>query len=104
MVAILTDFLATLGFYPFCFFGIFEPAGLNILIMKGFQMSRRVVIYIRISSESQVANSSPIEQETDCLHPAQKKGLQVIRVYRDVEKYWVGSITGRTFGQSFRSS
>jgi DNA invertase Pin-like site-specific DNA recombinase len=58
---------------------------------KGFQMSRRAVIYIRTSSESQGANSSPIEQETDCLHLAQEKGLQVVRVYRDVEKYRAGN-------------
>ncbi len=54
-------------------------------------MSGRAVIYIRTSSESQGANSSPIEQETDCLHLAQEKGLQVVRVYRDVEKYRVGN-------------
>lgn len=50
-------------------------------------MSRRAVIYIRTSSETQGESSSPIEQEVDCLHLAQEKGLQVIRVYRDVEKY-----------------
>lgn len=76
------NFLATLGFHPFCFFGVFKPAGLNTLIMKGFQMSRRAVIYIRTSSESQGANSSPIEQEVNCLYLAQEKGLQVIRIYR----------------------
>jgi site-specific DNA recombinase len=54
-------------------------------------MTRRAVIYIRTSSESQGANSSPIEQETDCLNLAQEKGLQVVRVYRDVEKYRAGS-------------
>jgi hypothetical protein len=32
MAAILTDFLATLGFYLFCFFGIFEPTGMVELI------------------------------------------------------------------------
>lgn len=54
-------------------------------------MSRRAVIYIRTSSESQGANSSPIEQETDCLNLAQKKGLQVVRIYSDVEKYRAGN-------------
>jgi DNA invertase Pin-like site-specific DNA recombinase len=54
-------------------------------------MSRRAVIYIRTSSETQGANSSPIEQETDCRRLAQEKGVQVVRVYRDVEKYRVGS-------------
>ncbi|MBI3164439.1 MAG: recombinase family protein [Chloroflexi bacterium] len=54
-------------------------------------MSRRAVIYIRTSSESQGANSSPIEQETECRRLAQEKGLQVVRVYRDVEKYRVGN-------------
>jgi len=54
-------------------------------------MSRKAVIYIRTSSETQGANSSPVEQETDCLHLAQEKGLQVMRVYRDVEKYRAGN-------------
>ncbi|MBM3179190.1 MAG: hypothetical protein FJZ86_02430 [Chloroflexi bacterium] len=54
-------------------------------------MTRRAVIYIRTSSETQGANSSPIEQETDCLNLAQEKGLQVVRVYRDVEKYRAGN-------------
>ncbi len=54
-------------------------------------MSRRAVIYIRTSSETQGANSSPIEQEADCRRLAQEKGLQVVRIYRDVEKYRVGS-------------
>ena len=54
-------------------------------------MSRRTVIYIRTSSESQGANSSPIEQEADCRRLAEEKGLQVVRVYRDVEKYRMGN-------------
>ena len=58
--------------------------------MKGFQMSRRAVIYIRISSESQGENSSPIEQEIDC-RLAEEKDLQVVHIYRDLEKYWVGN-------------
>jgi DNA invertase Pin-like site-specific DNA recombinase len=54
-------------------------------------MSRKTVIYIRTSSETQGTNSSPIEQETDCRRLAEEKGLQVVHVYRDVEKYRVGS-------------
>jgi len=54
-------------------------------------MSRRAAIYIRTSSETQGANSSPVEQETDCLHRAQEKGWDVVHVYRDVEKYRVGN-------------
>ncbi len=54
-------------------------------------MSRRTVIYIRTSSETQGEKSSPLEQETDCLNLAQEKGLQVVRIYRDVEKYRAGN-------------
>ncbi|MBI3189014.1 MAG: recombinase family protein, partial [Ignavibacteriales bacterium] len=54
-------------------------------------MSHRAVIYIRTSSETQGEKSSPLEQETDCLFLAQEKGLQVLHVYRDVEKYRVGN-------------
>ncbi|MBM4427919.1 MAG: recombinase family protein [Chloroflexi bacterium] len=54
-------------------------------------MSRRAVIYIRTSSETQGEKSSPLEQEEDCRRLAQEKGLQVVRIYRDVEKYRVGN-------------
>jgi len=54
-------------------------------------MARRAVIYIRTSSETQGANSSPVEQEVDCHQFAEEKGLEVVRVYRDLEKYRVGS-------------
>ena len=54
-------------------------------------MSRRAVIYIRTSSETQGANSSPVEQEADCRRLAEEKGWDVVHVYRDVEKYRVGS-------------
>jgi DNA invertase Pin-like site-specific DNA recombinase len=54
-------------------------------------MTFRAVIYIRISSQTQGENSSPVEQEADCRSLAQEKGLQVFRVYRDVEKYRVGN-------------
>ena len=52
-------------------------------------MSRRAAIYIRTSSETQGGKSSPSEQESDCQTLAKEKGLQVVRVYREVEKYQV---------------
>jgi len=54
-------------------------------------MTRRTAIYVRTSSGAQGANSSPIEQESDCRRLAEEKGLQVVHVYRDVEKYRVGN-------------
>ncbi len=54
-------------------------------------MSRRAAIYIRTSSETQGEKSSPLEQEADCWYLAHEKGLQVVRIYRDVEKYRVGN-------------
>ncbi|HET7143494.1 MAG TPA: recombinase family protein, partial [Anaerolineales bacterium] len=54
-------------------------------------MSRRAVIYIRTSSETQGERSSSIEQEADCLRLAQEKELEVVHVYRDVEKYRIGN-------------
>jgi site-specific DNA recombinase len=54
-------------------------------------MSRRAAIYIRTSSETQGEKSSPLEQEEDCRILANEKGLQIVRVYRDVEKYRVGN-------------
>lgn len=54
-------------------------------------MSDRAVVYIRTSSETQGGKSSPSEQEGDCQTLAQEKRLQIVRVYRDVEKYRVGN-------------
>ncbi|HRJ55705.1 MAG TPA: recombinase family protein [Anaerolineales bacterium] len=52
-------------------------------------MSRGVVIYIRTSSETLGESSSPVEQESDCRRLAEEKGLQIVHIYRDVEKYQV---------------
>lgn len=52
-------------------------------------MARKAVIYIRTSSESQGEKSSPAEQESDCRRLAEEKGLSVVNVYRDIEKYRV---------------
>ena len=41
-------------------------------------MARRAVIYIRTSSETQGEKFSPVEQESDCLSLAQKRGLSVV--------------------------
>ena len=54
-------------------------------------MSRRAVIYIRTSSETQGGKSSTGEQESDCQTLAKQKGVEVVRIYRDVEKYRVGN-------------
>jgi hypothetical protein len=85
-VSALREHLTTRFLHPFCIFGIFEPAG-SFLNIKGDIMTRRAVIYIRTSSETQGEKSSPAEQEADCRRLAHEKGLQVVCVYRDVEKY-----------------
>ena len=54
-------------------------------------MSRRAVIYIRTSSETQGGKPSTGEQESDCQTLAKQKELQVVHVYREVEKYRVGN-------------
>ncbi len=54
-------------------------------------MTRRAVIYIRTSSETQGEKSSPLEQEADCRRLAEESGLTVVHIYRDVEKYRVGN-------------
>jgi site-specific DNA recombinase len=50
-------------------------------------MNNRAVIYVRTSSEHQGEKSSPAEQEADCRQLAAEKGLVVVNVYRDIEKY-----------------
>jgi DNA invertase Pin-like site-specific DNA recombinase len=54
-------------------------------------MSVRAAIYVRTTSETQGGKSSPSEQESDCQTLAKERGLQVVRVYRDVEKHRVGN-------------
>lgn len=54
-------------------------------------MSTRAAIYIRVSSEKQGEKISPEAQEADCRALCQAKGYQVVAIYRDVEKYRVGS-------------
>jgi len=52
-------------------------------------MSQHAVIYIRTSSKAQGERASPREQEADCRFLAKEKGLVVIHVYQDIEKYRV---------------
>lgn len=52
-------------------------------------MGKRAVIYVRTSSEQQGEKSSPVEQEADCRQYADKQGLVVVNVYRDIERYRV---------------
>jgi site-specific DNA recombinase len=52
-------------------------------------MGRRAVIYVRTSSEQQGEKCSPVEQEADCRQLADKQGLVVVNVYRDIERYRV---------------
>ena len=54
-------------------------------------MTRKVAIYIRTSSKTQGGKASPREQENDCQMLAKQKGLEVVHIYRDVEKYRVGN-------------
>jgi len=50
-------------------------------------MSKRAVIYVRTSSEQQGEKNSPAEQEADCRQLAEREGLIVVNVYRDIERY-----------------
>jgi hypothetical protein len=65
--------------------------GCFLFLVKGCQMVRRAVIYLRTASEPQGEKSSTVEQEADCQTLAKQKGLQVVCVYRDVQKYRVGN-------------
>jgi DNA invertase Pin-like site-specific DNA recombinase len=52
-------------------------------------MGKRAVIYVRTSSEQQGEKCSPTEQEADCRLFAEKQGLIVVNVYRDIQRYRV---------------
>ena len=83
-------FLATLRYHPFVVFGIVELV-VPYFLSESIQMTRRAAIYVRTSSEIQGEKFSPLEQEADCRQLAREKGLQIIRIYRDMEKYRVGN-------------
>ncbi|MBN1887113.1 MAG: recombinase family protein [Thermoflexales bacterium] len=51
----------------------------------------RAVIYIRVSSERQAEGVSPQAQEDDARRYCEERGYTVVKVYRDTEKYKVGS-------------
>jgi len=48
-------------------------------------------IYVRVSSEHQAEKVSPEEQEIECRKLAEDMGLSIINVYRDTQKFRVGS-------------
>ncbi|MBI5295575.1 MAG: recombinase family protein [Chloroflexi bacterium] len=52
-------------------------------------MGKRAVIYVRTSSEQQGEKCSPTEQEADCRLFAEKQGLIVVNVYRDIQRYHI---------------
>lgn len=52
-------------------------------------MNKRAAIYVRTSSEHQGAKASPDEQEADCRTLADDNDLEVVEVYRDIERYRV---------------
>ncbi len=54
-------------------------------------INNRAAIYVRTSSEHQGEKSSPTEQEADCRQLAVEKGLVIVNVYHDIEKYRVRS-------------
>lgn len=54
-------------------------------------MSKSAAIYIRTSSEHQAEKASPEEQERDCRALAELHGLNVVAVYKDVERYRANS-------------
>ena len=90
MAAMMANFLATSWCHPFCVFGILEAVG-TYSAPDETKMTRRAAIYIRTSSETQGEKSSPVEQEADCRHLAKEMRLEVVHVYRDMEKYRVSN-------------
>jgi DNA invertase Pin-like site-specific DNA recombinase len=50
-------------------------------------VGKRVVIYVRTSSEQQGGGSSPVEQEVDCRSFAESQGMVVVNIYKDIERY-----------------
>ena len=64
------------------------------LTNKGEQQSEKAVIYIRVSTEEQVENYSLGTQEEICRKEAEKRNLEVVKVFRE-EGRSAKTITGR---------
>jgi len=58
--------------------------------MNKANLSKIAAIYVRVSTLDQAQGASPEEQEFDCKKIAESKGLTVLNIYRDIEKYKVG--------------
>jgi site-specific DNA recombinase len=54
-------------------------------------MNKFAGIYIRTSTEAQGEKASPVEQESDCRKLAETMNLQVVKVYKDIERYRIGN-------------
>ncbi len=50
-------------------------------------MTKRVAIYIRVSTERQADKVSPETQEADCRDYCINHGYEIIDIYRDIERY-----------------
>ncbi len=61
-------------------------------------MKNRAVLDVRTSSEHQGEKSSPAEPEADCRQLAADKGLVIVNVFRDIEKYRVRTNSAETSG------
>ncbi len=59
-------------------------------IMDKFAEKQAQINQRRIEVSSHYSGTL-VEQEADCRHLAKEKGLTVVHVYRDVEKYRVGN-------------
>lgn len=57
---------------------------------KRTKQPKLAVIYVRVSSEHQAEKCSPEEQEIECRKIAEEKGLTVVEVFRDTQKYRAG--------------
>ncbi len=45
------------------------------------QNSKRAAIYVRVSTEVQAGQASPVEQERDCMEYAKDTGYEVVEIY-----------------------
>jgi len=53
-------------------------------------MSKKVAIYIRVSTEKQAEKASPEAQENDCRKYCADHDYEVVAVYKDIERYRLG--------------
>ena len=66
--------------------------------------NKRAALYIRVSTEMQGENASPVEQKREAREYCAQHGYTVTEVYKDTERYRVGKRLVEPMGTHFTAA